>query len=177
MPEQFCLEDGLNDAAVIRTTFETLNLFPPDDSICAELQQLISEARENLVRRLQTLRDKIQTEPEAFEVNWEEFRSAAIRIITQGFPRPRLDNLMKMNIFDEGESSLFYFEVEGLVDMEAVRRMPAHQLAALLVNEVLQAVRSETNYSDGHTFDAHVFQKYMALMLMYYVAIAPTFYR
>src|SRR5215218_223364 len=54
-----CLEDGLNDFAVIRTTFETLDLFPDDRELREELMGIIREARGNLVRRLQELRDRI----------------------------------------------------------------------------------------------------------------------
>src|SRR6476620_1385856 len=44
-----CLEDGLNDFAVIRTTFETLDLFAEDPELREELMGIIDEARGNLV--------------------------------------------------------------------------------------------------------------------------------
>src|SRR5712692_4400873 len=54
-----CLEDGLNDFAVIRTTFETIDLFPEDRELRAEMMEIIHEARGNLGRRLGELRSRI----------------------------------------------------------------------------------------------------------------------
>jgi len=36
-----CLEDGLNDFAVIRTTYETLEFFPDDDEMRVELMEIV----------------------------------------------------------------------------------------------------------------------------------------
>src|SRR5881394_3748968 len=46
-----CLEDGLNDFAVIRTTFETIDVFPDDEELRVEMMAMIADARNNLVRR------------------------------------------------------------------------------------------------------------------------------
>src|SRR3712207_3669615 len=42
-----CLEDGLNDFAVIRTTFETIDVFPDDDELREEMMGIIADARGN----------------------------------------------------------------------------------------------------------------------------------
>src|SRR6266849_1803030 len=44
-----CLEDGLNDFAVIRTTFETLDLFPDDQELRSEMLDIINDARNSLM--------------------------------------------------------------------------------------------------------------------------------
>src|SRR5581483_6201341 len=54
-----CLEDGLNDFAVIRTTFETIDLFPDDEQLREEMMGIINDARENLRRRLIELRERV----------------------------------------------------------------------------------------------------------------------
>src|SRR5213593_1027348 len=54
-----CLEDGLNDFAVIRTTFETLALFSDDRELRAEMMGIIQEARGNLMRRIGELSHRI----------------------------------------------------------------------------------------------------------------------
>src|SRR5947209_204003 len=54
-----CLEDGLNDFAVIRTTFETLDLFTEADSIREEMMEIVNDARGNLPRRQPELHEKI----------------------------------------------------------------------------------------------------------------------
>src|SRR5438105_362846 len=48
-----CLEDGLNDFAVIRTTFETIEVFREDEELREEMMGIIADSRTNLVRRLQ----------------------------------------------------------------------------------------------------------------------------
>src|SRR5262245_26284742 len=47
-----CLEDGLNDFAVVRTTYETLDYFPDDLDMKRELMEIVDDARGKLVRRL-----------------------------------------------------------------------------------------------------------------------------
>src|SRR5438105_9848357 len=56
-----CLEDGLNDFAVIRTTFETIDVFPDDDELRVEMMAIIQDARSNLLRRLEELRDRLSS--------------------------------------------------------------------------------------------------------------------
>ena len=74
-----CLEDGLNDFAVIRTTFETLDLFPEDDPIRDEMMEIVNDARSNLLRRLNELRDKIHTNHAHFlGTDYNEFKSYAL---------------------------------------------------------------------------------------------------
>src|SRR3989440_12200225 len=54
-----CLEDGLNDFAVIRTTYETLDFFPDDQEMRGELLEIVKEARDSLIRRLTELADRV----------------------------------------------------------------------------------------------------------------------
>src|SRR5258707_305354 len=74
-----CLEDGLNDFAVIRTTFETLDLFPEDDPIREEMMEIINDARRNLTRRMIELRDKVANDRAHFlGTDYNEFKGYAI---------------------------------------------------------------------------------------------------
>src|SRR5256885_10216194 len=76
-----CLEDGLNDFAVIRTTFETLDLFPEDEGLRVELMGIIREARGNLVRRLQELRDRIGSGQAHFlGTDLQEFKESVLAL-------------------------------------------------------------------------------------------------
>ena len=52
---QYPLEEAMNDMAVIRTTFETMNLFAAEDPIRAEMFALVFDARENLIRRFRSV--------------------------------------------------------------------------------------------------------------------------
>src|ERR1041385_554415 len=80
-----CLEDGLNDFAVIRTTFETLDLFPEDDPIREEMMEIVNDARTNLLRRLYELRDKIHDNVAHFlGTDYSEFKDYAMAMIHKG---------------------------------------------------------------------------------------------
>src|SRR5438552_1290915 len=73
-----CLEDGLNDFAVIRTTYETLDCFPEDDEMRKELMEIVHDARLKLVRRLSELRDRVRNSSAHFlGTDLEEFKAYA----------------------------------------------------------------------------------------------------
>ncbi|HEV2472849.1 MAG TPA: hypothetical protein VGS41_09305, partial [Chthonomonadales bacterium] len=87
-----CLEDGLNDFAVIRTTFETLDLFPEDDPMREEMMAIISDARGALLRRLTELHDRIlQQRAHFLGTDYDEFKSYALDMVHRGCPRRNLD--------------------------------------------------------------------------------------
>src|SRR6266516_2249743 len=95
-----CLEDGLNDFAVIRTTFETLDLFPDDQELRGEMMEIIGDARNSLMRRLVELRDKLETGQAHFlGTDLNEFKDAIIHLATKGNHRKTLDNMMKLDVF------------------------------------------------------------------------------
>src|SRR5262252_4135780 len=95
-----CLEDGLNDFAVIRTTFETLELFPEDDPIRDEMMEIINDARANLLRRLHELHDLIAANRAHFlGTDYGEFKGYALDMVHKGFSRRNLDSMMKLNVF------------------------------------------------------------------------------
>src|SRR2546427_6708458 len=77
-----CLEDGLNDFAVIRTTYETLDFFPDDDEMRKELMEIVVDAREKLERRLSELSDRIKAKKAHFlGTDLNEFKAYAIDIM------------------------------------------------------------------------------------------------
>src|SRR3954447_17684143 len=96
-----CLEDGLNDFAVIRTTFETLDLFPDDQELRCEMMEIIEDARSSLKRRLIELRDKLESGQAHFlGTDLEEFKEAIVHLATKGNIRKTLDNMMKLDVFE-----------------------------------------------------------------------------
>ena len=95
-----CLEDGLNDFAVIRTTFETLDLFPEDDPIRDEMMEIVHDARGNLLRRLNELRDKIHANRAFFlGTDYDEFKARVLDMVKRGYRRLHLDSMMKLLVF------------------------------------------------------------------------------
>src|SRR5258708_72167 len=96
-----CLEYGLNDFAVIRTTFETLDLFPDDPELRTEMMEIINDARLSLKRRLVELRDKLESGQAHFlGTDLTEFKDALVHLSTQGNIRKTLDNMMKLDVFE-----------------------------------------------------------------------------
>src|SRR5581483_8735543 len=180
-----CLEDGLNDFAVIRTTFETLELFPEDDPIREEMMEIINDARGNLVRRLTELHDKIASKQAHFlGTDYDEFKSYALDMVHRGYARRNLDSMMKLNVFSsvaqaEGQSEnaelLYYYEFKYL-NTQQVSQLPPRDFIAALFEEVLRSVRDDANYKSKYYFDRNVFQKFIAVMFVNYATTDPVFY-
>jgi hypothetical protein len=180
-----CLEDGLNDFAVIRTTFETLDLFPEDDPIRDEMMEIVNDARANLLRRLSELHDKIQADAAHFlGTDYNEFKDYTVAMIQKGYPRRNLDSMMKLNVFSsvaeaEGHSDanelLYFFEFKysGVDDMLP---LPANEFIVALFDEVINSVKDDANYKGKYPFDKHVFQKFIAVMFVNYATTDPMFY-
>lgn len=178
-----CLEDGLNDFAVIRTTFETLEIFPEDDAMRDELMEIIQEARGKLLRRLTELRDRVAARQAHFlGTDLDDFKAYALDIVRRGYPRRNLDNMMKLNVFGsvaekEGMGDpLFTYSFRNGTTVDALAAIPARQFVAELFEDVLESVLDDANYLDRHSFDKHVFQKFIALMFVNYATTDPVFY-
>ena len=181
-----CLEDGLNDFAVIRTTFETLDLFPEDDPIRSEMMDIINDARDNLIRRLTELRDKIHENSAHFlGTDYEEFKSYTLDIARRGYPRRNLDSMMKLNVFgsvaeveghgDTGEL-LYHYEFGNGFSLGQVTEMPPRMFIVTLFEDVLRGVKNDANYKNKYYFDRNVFQKFIAVMFVNYATTDPMFY-
>jgi hypothetical protein len=180
-----CLEDGLNDFAVIRTTFETLDLFPQDDPIRAEMMEIIHDARGNLMRRLDELHHKIASNRAHFlGTNYDEFKTYALDMIRRGYQRRNLDSMMKLNVFGsvaqaEGHGSsddlLYRYEFTYLDPQQVIQFSPRDFIVALF-EEVTHSVRDEANYKSKYYFDRNVFQKFIAVMFINYATTDPVFY-
>lgn len=180
-----CLEDGLNDFAVIRTTFETLDLFPEDDPIREEMMEIVNDARGNLLRRLHELHDRIADNKAHFlGTDYEEFKSYALNLVHRGYPRRNLDNMMKLNVFSsvaetEGlgdANDLNYFFQFQYIDGEALAAQSARQFIVGLFAEVIHSVKNDANYTGKFPFDRNVFQKFIAVMFVNYATTNPMFY-
>lgn len=181
-----CLEDGLNDFAVIRTTFETMDYFADDEAMRRELMEIVQEAREKLIRRLEELRDRIGNRTAHFlGTDLGEFRSYAMDMLRRGYPRRNLDSMMKLNVFasvaehepaSNGPDPLFYFEFrdKGVADREPA--MSSRQFITAMFEDVLEAVSDARSYASKHVFDRDVFQKFIAIMFVNYATTDPIFY-
>ena len=181
-----CLEDGLNDFAVIRTTFETLDLFPEDDPIREEMMEIINDARGNLLRRLNELHDKINTNRAHFlGTDYNEFKSFALAIVQRGYPRRNLDTMMKLNVFssvaeaeghDNTRDLLYHYQFSEAVNAEEALQLPARLFIVALFDDLLYSVKKDANYQSKYLFDKEVFQKFIAVMFVNYATTDPMFY-
>lgn len=181
-----CLEDGLNDFAVVRTTYETLEFFPDDEEMRKELMEIINDARSALVRRLTELRDRIAAKKAHFlGTDLEEFKSYCLDIMHRGYPRRNLDSMMKLNVFAsvaeaeghaQGAEPLYRYEFRNPDDVARIAQLSPNDFVAALFGDVLDSVLDDRNYQSKYTFDKNVFQKFIALMFVNYATTDPIFY-
>lgn len=183
-----CLEDGLNDFAVIRTTFETIDVFPDDEELRVEMMGIIDDARSNLTRRLEELRDKIQANQAHFlGTDLNEFKDHVVHMATKGTIRRTLDNMMKVDVFDSVSQTeakmrsgmadpMYRYQFLPAHDLAQIRPLPPRVFIGRLFDDVLDAVHNNDNYSGKYTFDKNVFQKFIAVMFVNYATTDPMFY-
>ncbi len=181
-----CLEDGLNDFAVIRTTFETLDLFSDDDPLREEMMEIVNDARDNLVRRLTELRDLIR-ENHAFFLgtDYNEFKAYTMGMINRGHQRRTLDSMMKLDVFSsvaeaEGFSDSndlpYRYEFNPGTLVANIAALQPREFIVSLFDDVLSSVLDDTNYGRKYLFDRNVFQKFIAVMFVNYATTDPIFY-
>ncbi len=181
-----CLEDGLNDFAVIRTTFETIEFFPDDAAMKEELMAIIQEARDKLVLRLRELRDRIGNRTAHFlGTDLADFRAHALDMVRKGYPRRNLDSMMKLNVFmsvaqhepaANGPEPLFYYVFRDPSVAHEAESMSSRSFIAAMFDDILSAVLDERSYVSRHVFDRDVFQKFIAMMFVNYATTDHIFY-
>jgi hypothetical protein len=183
-----CLEDGLNDFAVIRSTFETIDSFPDDEDLRNDLMVMVVEARETLMRRLQELRDRLKSRQAHFlGTDLNEFKDYAVTIATKGNIRRTLDNMMKLDVYESvaakeaegtGEipNTMYHYEFLPENSLDQIRILPPLDFVVRLFDDVLASANDENSYLSKYHFDKFVFQKFIALMFINYATTDPIFY-
>jgi len=183
-----CLEDGLNDFAVIRTAYETLDVFD-DEEMREELNQIIADARRTLTRRLMEILERVIAGKAHFlGTDLDKFRRSALELIERGCPRHNLDAVMKVNVFASvgetaqqqetpGEDPTFYrYKFHDAKYTEQLTGLTGRSFIISLYADVLDSVLDESNYESKYTFDRYVFQQFIALLFTTYAATDPVFY-
>jgi hypothetical protein len=186
-----CLEDGLNDFAVVRTAYETMELFSTDEAMRHELHEIISDARRTLIRRLMELLERLIARKAHFlGTDLDEFKASALDVIHRGFPRHRLDHMMKVNVFSSvaqaeaaqgktsthAEQSLYRYEFQNSDDGARLAQLSGRDFLLSLLADVLDSVMDESNYGSKYLFDRNVFQQFIALIFMTYSSTDSVFY-
>jgi len=185
-----CLEDGLNDFAVIRTTFETIDLFPDDDELRGEMMTIIKDARSNLIRRLEELRDKILSgEAHFLGTDLNEFKGTLLHMVHRGTPRRQLDNMMKVDVFEsvaqsdretagggDANDPMFRYQFRPGREQASMEACEPRKFVGELLQDVLESVLDDGNYAGKHPFDREVFQRFIAVMFVNYATTDQKFH-
>ena len=182
-----CLEDGLNDFAVIRTTFETIDVFPDDEELRVELMGIIADARGNLRRRLTELRDRIGSGQAHFlGTDLREFRDYIMHMVNRGTIRKQIDSMMKVDVFESvsqadvanggRQEPMYRYEFLPQHPLEELIHLSPRIFITRLFDDVLDAVEDDANYQGKYSFDRDVFQKFIAVMFVNYATTDPMFY-
>jgi hypothetical protein len=164
MPEQ--LEDALNDLAVIRTTFETLEAFPDDPDLRAELAPLIRDARGSLARRLAESRPAPCGGPAGAQaLDLKEFKKQLLRMAHR-------QDLAA----DQGPELASRYEFLPQHPVSELRNLPPSAFANRVFDDLLDALTDDRSYTDRLAFNTLVFQKFVAVMFCLNVAADPRYY-
>ena len=173
-------EAGLNDSAVIRTTFEAMDLFSANDSIRADMYEMVADARANLIRFLSEICGMIRANPTTLPLvpplNYSQFKACAVRAMERGVSETSLNGMLKVTVFNTGSNLSYLLDWKGLPNVEEARGIPAHSFVLMLFNNVLVSAGDADNYADGPTFDREVYRKYLVLLFLTYASADPMFY-
>lgn len=182
-----CLEDGLNDFAVIRTTFETIDVFPDDEELRLEMMTIIQDARSNLIVRLKELRDRlISGQAHFLGTDLQEFKDHVMHMSTRGTIRRQLDSMMKVDVFESVSKAevtngaapepMYVYQFLPQHPLSDMTAQPPRTFVGRLFDDVLDAVLDDSNYAGKYRFDRDVFQKFIAVMFVNYATTDPMFY-
>jgi hypothetical protein len=174
-----CLEDGLNDFAVVRTAYETLELFSTDDAMRRELHEIISDARRTLIRRLMELwsvssRARRTSGDRSRRVQVVSSRSNTSRLSTPpARPHDESECFFLSGSGGNGaaktsthaEHSLYHYEFHNSDDGERLAQLSGRDFLLSLLGDVLDSVMDAENYRSKYLFDRNVFQQFIALIL------------
>jgi hypothetical protein len=170
----------LSEFAVIRTTFETMQVFPDDEELAAEMQAIIDHARGNLARQLQELRDQIAAEQTSFRgTDLRLLKTCMLDLAVRGVGRQVLDAMMKVDVFQsvsyataverqETPEPRYYYTFLPHNSLLSVADSAPSGFARQLLDDLLWEAEDEENYKSRYAFERSVFQKFIAIMFAVY---------
>jgi hypothetical protein len=183
-----CIEDGLNDFAIIHTAYETLERFSDDEDLQAEMTDIINETRRSLTRRLMELLERFIAHKAYFlGTDLETFKERALDLMKRGCSRHSLDNVMKVNVFSSvaateqelgagGGRGPYRYTFFNSETEARLSQLTGREFLVSLFSDVLDSVLDERNYESKYTFDRNIFQQFIALMFILHAATDPVFY-
>jgi hypothetical protein len=164
------LEPGLQSAAVIRTTFETLVYFPDDEDMRRELLEVIERARQEFAAYVGAVADELEAYQERFTCNYEQFQDYVIDMATRGHPGRNLDSMMRIYAFDDAH---FYLDLPAGMDADAAMAISGRELFVRFLRHLQARILDHVSYIDRTAFNRFVFQQYIAIMFITFATTDP----
>lgn len=171
--KMIALEPGLDIMAVIRTTFETLDLLSDEDSVRRELLDVIEQSRYELSLQVGGVADELESYPERFQADFEGIRDMAVDLATRGIPGRNLDSMMRTDSFDGVH---FILDLPIGMDAKSARKMTGCEFLVRLLRHLHARVTDRGCCIDKVAFDRFVFQPYIAIMFVNYGTTEPLSY-
>jgi hypothetical protein len=168
--EPLRLESALDDMAMVRTTFETLDYFPDDEPMRRELFEIIEDARQKLAAWLEELRQSIAANARGFYADFDAIRDYLLEMMRRGHPGRSLDSMMRLDTY--GEAHFFFPHPEGM-DPGTASDMTGPEFFDRVLKLLCLRVTDRATCVEKPTFDRMVFQPYIAIMFAYYATTDP----
>ena len=93
-----------------------------------------------------------------------------LRVMSDGCDRLSFDPCLRFQAFDEGESSFYFFEATGLIEMKTARKMSPQMFAMFIFNEMLYQSRKSENYTTSKIFLREVYKPYTVIYKLFSLA-------
>lgn len=148
---------------LIRTSFDVKDQFSPDDSIHAEMQDLILEARRNLAEHLRKLR---ALTPVELGLSLGIFKDTVLNLMLTGFSPSSMRFLQNHAAFSDISEmrERYVYEFAEPIDIFAAQSLEPLQLYAASLTDALLSAENPDNYTSKRRFDRYVYKKVLALL-------------
>ena len=168
----YLLEDCLCSCSVIRTTFETLDFFPPDDPMRQEMSEMIEDARKTLGQRLRAIVDGFLQSHDYLGF----LDASTLALLERGISGAKLNSCLKLNVFPQNEIYLLLLFDGEAKDREKLLALPLNLFFAMQVKSLCTRAEDPKNMLSLLTFEQEVYRPFLQLMFLTYAVDDPMFY-
>lgn len=161
-------EDALNDFAVIRTTRETLTVFPDNADLAREMAQIVRDAAANLRRRFETTSLKLLNDV----ADYLSFRETMEQLAAEGVLCRQIDSMLKVDVFSRYGNRYWYLRGNYLPELRAPLSTPLY--CSELMKDLLVGVEQMGDLAERVD---DVFRDYLVIAFAAFASIDPVFYQ
>jgi hypothetical protein len=168
-------QECLRDLALIRTTLETLDLFPGDTDLEAELRPSVEDARLRLIKRLQEIDCRVTDGSGVLsDAALREFHRAMVDVSRRGMPWITLEHWMGSASLSPPEArSVFRYPLP----LRHLHDDPCdHAPTALLrriVEDLIDELSTDGNLTSEAQFTRGIYQKLACILFACLVGASP----